>query len=134
MPGRNGSRTVRQGFEAVSPSRKRLLDVREENAVAKLLVVYKEPKDKAAFDAYYFSTHVPIAKKIPGLKKYSVSTGGIGSPAGPTGNHLIATLQFDGLEDIQKAFASLEGQAAAADIASFADGGADMLIFDEKDL
>ena len=37
--------------------------------MAKLIVLYKRPKDPKAFDAYYFSTHVPIAKKIPGLRR-----------------------------------------------------------------
>ena len=44
--------------------------------MAKLVVIYKTPKDKAAFDKYYFETHVPLAKKIPGLRRYEVSDGG----------------------------------------------------------
>ena len=28
-----------------------------------------------AFDKHYFEAHVPIAKKIPGLRKYEVSRG-----------------------------------------------------------
>ena len=86
--------------------------------MARLLVLYHAPKDGAAFDRYYTSTHIPIAKKIPGLRKYDVSTGG------------VATLYFDSVADIQNAFASPEGQAAAADLANFADGGADMYILD----
>jgi uncharacterized protein (TIGR02118 family) len=63
--------------------------------VARLVVVYKTPKDPSAFDRHYFDTHVPLAKKIPGLRKYEVSTGPLASPAGPSGVHLIAILQFD---------------------------------------
>ena len=37
--------------------------------MARLVVLYKTPKDAGAFDAYYFNTHVPIAKRIPGLRK-----------------------------------------------------------------
>ena len=33
--------------------------------MAKLVALYKKPADAAAFDAYYFGTHVPIAKKVP---------------------------------------------------------------------
>jgi hypothetical protein len=33
--------------------------------VAKLVVLYKTPKDKAAFNAYYKATHIPLAYKIP---------------------------------------------------------------------
>jgi len=43
--------------------------------MARVLVMYKTPKDAQAFDKYYFETHVPIAKKLPGLRKYEVSRG-----------------------------------------------------------
>ena len=36
--------------------------------MATLLAMYKPPKDAAAFDRYYFGTHVPLAKTIPGLR------------------------------------------------------------------
>lgn len=100
--------------------------------MAKLIVLYKTPKDSAAFDAYYASTHIPIAKKIPGLRSYEVSTGPVPSPAGDSGIHLVATLTFDNLGAIQAAFASPEGQAAAADVGKFASGGVDMLMFETK--
>ena len=76
-------------------------------------------------------THVPIAKKIPGLRKYDVSRGPIATPAGPSNLHLVATLHFDDLAAIQSAFSSPEGKAAAADVAKFATGGVDMLFFDD---
>ena len=50
--------------------------------MAKLVVLYKTPKSTDAFDRYYFATHVPLAKKLPGLKKYDVSKGAVASPAG----------------------------------------------------
>ncbi len=102
--------------------------------MARLLAMYRRPKDTAVFDKYYYSTHVPIAKKIAGLRKYEVTTGPIGTPAGPSDLHLIATLHFDSLADIQAAFASPEGQAAAADLANFADGGVELLICDTKEI
>ena len=40
--------------------------------MARLVAMYKTPKDAGGFDAYYFNTHVPIAKKIPGLRKLSL--------------------------------------------------------------
>ena len=74
--------------------------------MARLLVLYKAPKDTTAFDKYYFETHVPIAKKIPGLRKYEVSQGPVATPAGASDVHLIAILHFDDLAAIQNAFAS----------------------------
>ena len=100
--------------------------------MAQLVVLYKTPTDPSAFDAYYASTHIPIAKKVPGLRKYEVSAGPVASPAGASGVHLVATLTFDNMAAIQAAFASPEGQAAAADVGKFASGGVDMLMFDTK--
>jgi uncharacterized protein (TIGR02118 family) len=102
--------------------------------MAHVVVMYKTPKDAAAFDTYYFATHVPIAKKIPGLRKYEVSQGPVATPVGPSGFHLIATLYFDSLAAIQAGFGSAEGKAAAADVQKFATGGVDMILFDTREV
>ena len=102
--------------------------------MAKLVVLYKKPADKDAFDAYYVSKHVPIAKKIPGLRSYEFSSGPVASPRGESPFHLIALLGFDSLAAIQQGMSSPEGVAAAADLENFAQAGADLLIFDTKDI
>ena len=102
--------------------------------MARLVVLYKTPTDKAAFDKHYAEKHLSIAKKIPGLRKYEVSQGPVMTPAGPSSVHLVATLHFDDMAAIQRAFASPEGQAAAADVQGFATGGVEMYIFDNKDV
>ncbi len=35
--------------------------------MAQVVVMYKTPKDTAAFDKHYSEIHIPLAKKIPGL-------------------------------------------------------------------
>jgi uncharacterized protein (TIGR02118 family) len=102
--------------------------------MAELVVMYKTPRDAAAFDRHYAEKHVPLAKKIPGLRKYTVSQGPVATPAGPSAFHLIATLTFDNLAAIQAGVASAEGQAAAADVRTFATGGADMILFDTSEV
>jgi uncharacterized protein (TIGR02118 family) len=102
--------------------------------MAELVVMYKTPKDIAAFDKHYFEKHVPIAKKIPGLRKYTVSQGPVATPAGLSPFHLIATLTFDNLGAIQAAFGSAEGKATAADVPTFASGGVDMIMYDTKEV
>ena len=102
--------------------------------MAHVVVMHKTPKDAAAFDKHYAETHIPIAKKLPGLRKYEVSRGPVATPAGPSAFHLIATLYFDSMAEIQAAFGSAEGKAAAADVPKFATGGADMLLFDTQEV
>ena len=102
--------------------------------MARFVVMYKTPRDAAAFDKHYFDRHVPLAKKIPGLRKYEVNQGPVATPAGPSGIHLVAILHFDDMAAIQNAFASAEGQAAAADVQTFATGGVDMYLFENREV
>lgn len=102
--------------------------------MARLLVMYKTPHDAAAFNKHYFEKHVPIAKTIPGLRKYEVSQGPVVSPMGGSNYHLVAILHFDDVGAIQNAFGSAEGQAAVADVQSFATGGADIFLFDSREV
>jgi uncharacterized protein (TIGR02118 family) len=101
--------------------------------MAQIVVTYKTPKDPAAFDKYYADTHIALAKKMPGLRKYQISKGPVESPAGPSGVYLIAMLTFDDMAAVQAAFGSAEGKTAAGDLANFATGGVDLVFFDTKE-
>src|ERR1700677_4469660 len=100
--------------------------------MAKLLVLYNQPADPAAFDHHYFHTHVPIAKKIHGMRSFTVSTGKPTMVAGSLSPYLIAELEFDSVEALRAAMASPEGQAAAKDLNNFAQAGATVLEYDTR--
>ena len=102
--------------------------------MAKVIALYKKPADAAAFDKYYFSTHVPIAKAVPGLRKYEVSTGTVAAGQGDSGLHLVAVLTFDSVSAIQAGLETPEGKAVGADLGNFAQAGVDLLIFDTKEV
>ena len=101
------------------------------SAMAQVLVLYNTPTDSKAFDSYYHNTHIPIAKKIPGLRSYSISSGPVQALSG-SAPYLVAILNFDSMADVQAALASPEGQAAAGDLPNFASGGATLLIYETK--
>lgn len=96
--------------------------------MAKVIAMYRTPTDVAAFDRYYFETHVPLAKTIPGLRGYEVTRGTIATMNGTSPYYLIATLTFDSLAAIQAALTSAQGQATAADLSNFATGGVELFI------
>ena len=100
--------------------------------MAQILVLYGTPVDPSAFDRYYHATHIPIAAKIPGVRERTISAGPVQSLAGGTPPYLVATLEFDSIADLNAGLVSAEGQAAAADVANFATGGATLLVFDKK--
>ena len=100
--------------------------------MAQLVVMYKTPTDVAAFDKHYSEKHIPLAKTIPGVRKYEISQGPVATPVGPSGYYLVAIVHFDDLAAIQKAFGSAEGQAAVADVQNLATGGVDIFLFDTR--
>lgn len=100
--------------------------------MAKLLVLYRAPKDPSVFERYYRDTHIPLVKKISGLRKLETSKGPVNAPGGGAPYHFVATLEFDSMEALGGALGSPEGQAAAADVGNFADGGADLLFFETQ--
>ena len=102
--------------------------------MAKLIALYKHPEDTAKFDASYFGRHVPLAKTIPGLRKYEVSAGPVATPQGVSQFHLVAILTFDSMAAIQTALTSPEGMATGNDLANFAAAGVDLLVFDSKEV
>ena len=103
--------------------------------MVKLYAMYKRPADPAAFDRYYYATHVPLAKKIHGLRHYEVTTGTVSTVGGADAPyHLIATLTFDSGAAIAAALASPEGQATAADLGNFASAGVDLYVAETKSL
>jgi uncharacterized protein (TIGR02118 family) len=100
--------------------------------MAKLVALYRKPADIAAFDAYYYKTHVPLAKKIMGLRRHEVNIGPVMTPSGESPYHIMAVLSFDSLDSIHQALRSPEGKAATADLANFAQAGVELLIFGTK--
>ena len=96
-----------------------------------MVVVYKTPRDEAAFKQHYFDVQVPLAKQLPGLRRYETSVGPIVSMAGASDAFFIATLHFDSLADIRTAFGTDCGRACAQDRRLLAPG--DRLVATHRD-
>jgi uncharacterized protein (TIGR02118 family) len=90
-------------------------------SMAKLIVFYRTPRDPVEFDRYYAQVHIPLAKKIPGLRRLEV-TRLTGAPSGASDIYLIAELYFDNAAAREAALTSSEGKAAEADLPKFAEG------------
>jgi uncharacterized protein (TIGR02118 family) len=96
--------------------------------MVKLVVCYGTPEDTADFDTHYTETHVPLVHKIPGLQRFEHGKV-LGTPDGvPAPYYYLAELWFDSPGDLQGAMQSSEGEAAGADVATFASGGATLMI------
>ncbi len=78
----------------------------------KLIALFSEPADVATFETRWSHEFVPLAEKMPGLRKAAVSRIE-GGPAGPAAFHLVHEFFFDDKEAMLAAMASPEGTAAA---------------------
>ena len=93
----------------------------------RLLVLYGHPEDPAAFDKYYDEIHIPLAKKMQGLNKWTIGKVQ-GTPDGkPSDYYYVAELYADSREQLEAILASPEGQAAVEDVPKFASGGVTFL-------
>jgi len=87
--------------------------------LVKLIALYKKPEDVDAFEKHYREVHAPLAKKMPGMKRFEL-TRTFGAPAGDPKFHLMAEMYFEDKAAMFAALSSDEGKAAAKDVMSFA--------------
>ncbi len=89
----------------------------------KLVAMYGKPRDPAHFDRYYREVHVPLAKKIPKVRRFTIHKV-LGSPQeGEPPFYYLSEVYWDDLETARKALASLDGQASYNDVPNYATGG-----------
>ncbi len=87
---------------------------------SKLIALYKQPADPAAFDDLYFNTHLPLIAKVPGIQK-TVITRFTRSLMGEN-YHLMAEMYFADASALKNAMRSPEMAAAGENLNSFAEG------------
>lgn len=99
----------------------------------RLTVLYGHPEDPAEFDRYYREVHIPIARKMQGLKGWTI---GKCEPAGDeatTPYYMIVGLFTETREAMEVILASPEGEATTADVPNFATGGVTFM-YDEEEV
>ena len=86
----------------------------------KLLVLYNEPEDPTHFRKYYVETHLPLGRKLPGLKasRYSFDVKPLGPGKAPY--FCIFEAEFENEAALMGALKSKEGQAVAGDVPNYA--------------
>ena len=103
--------------------------------MARFLVLWGAPQDPDFFERHYREVHVPLVKKLPGVRRYTFSRDAT-SVRGDL-YYRIAEVDFDDLTSLRQAFASPEGRAAAADVdtlSSTAGAQARSMIYELEDL
>ena len=62
--------------------------------MVRFLVVYETPSDPAGFDLHYQQVHIPLGKKLPGLRRYTISRNAAAVRGGEP-FYLVAELDWD---------------------------------------
>ena len=88
--------------------------------MCRLTVLYGHPTDPAEFDRYYHQVHIPIARKMRGLKGWTIGKCQSLNPNDPPPYYMIVSLYADTRADLEKIIASPEGKATVADVPRFA--------------
>jgi uncharacterized protein (TIGR02118 family) len=101
--------------------------------MVRFLAVYDKPDDPAAFDRHYREVHIPLAKQLPGVRRYTISR----NPAATRDReayYLIAELDWDDMAALRHAFETPEGRATADDVANLApENGVRTMVFELED-
>ena len=99
----------------------------------RLTVLYGHPTDPEEFDRYYRETHIPIARKMQGLKGWTIGKCQAVTPGEPAPYYMIVGLYAESREAMEAILDSPEGRATVADVPNFATGGA-TFIYDEEEV
>ena len=102
---------------------------------ARFLVLWGTPQDPDSFERHYREIHVPLVKKLPGVRRYTFSRDT--TPVRGDLYYRIAELDFDDVTALRQAFASPEGRAAASDVdtlSSIAGAQPRSMIYELEDL
>ncbi len=89
---------------------------RPEDAAAKarLIVMWNTPSDIEAFERHYRDVHIPLAKQMPGLRRYTLSH----APTAVQGEpyYLVGQLDWDDRAALDAALESDAGRATGGDV------------------
>lgn len=104
--------------------------------MVRFIVLWKNtPTDASAFERHYREVHIPLARKLAGLRRYTLSR----NPSvvrGEEPHYRIAELDWDDMASLRRAFESPEGRAVAEDATKLAELSPDprMEIYELEDV
>jgi uncharacterized protein (TIGR02118 family) len=100
--------------------------------VVRLIALYSQPEDPAAFDAHYRDLHAPIVRSYPNLLSMRLTKAdGVGGR--PSAYYQIAEMSFATRADLDEALASEPGRESGRDLRNFAQAGVTLFVADDSD-
>ena len=100
----------------------------------RLTVLYGHPENPDEFDRYYHETHIPLARKMQGLKGWTIGKCQAAEPGEKPPYYMIVGLYAESRAAMEAILDSPEGKATVDDVANFATGGATFFYDEEETL
>jgi uncharacterized protein (TIGR02118 family) len=95
--------------------------------MVRLIVLYNQPNDPAAFDAHYRDVHTPMVERYPKLQSLRLTK--LAGPGGrPAPYYLMAEMIFDSDGDLAEAVGSAPSAESARDLRNFAQAGVSVFV------
>lgn len=82
---------------------------------ARFIILWGTPTDRESFDRHYREVHIPLARQLPGLRRYSLSRSVV-LVRGEEPFYQVGELDFDDMAALKRAFESDVGRATADDV------------------
>ncbi len=77
--------------------------------MASIIVLFGKPQNPQEFDEQYWKEHVPTARKMPGLKRYTVHKV-VPPPGREAPFYQVVEMEFETMDQLKKATKSPESQ------------------------
>lgn len=100
--------------------------------MVKLVAMFRKPADTETFEEHYETVHIPLVRKMPGMKRIELSKV-TGAPMATPQYYRMAEMFFENQQDLNKAIMSPEGIAAAKDLMGFAKDVVQMFFAEVKE-
>ena len=99
--------------------------------MVKLIALYKQPSEPADFEQKYFSTHLPLIAKVPGLQRTVLTR--VNRTLMGDGYFLMAEMFFSDSDSLKAGLRSPEMAAAGENLNSFASGLVTLMFGEEQE-
>ena len=98
----------------------------------KTTILFGYPADPAAFDRHYHEVHIPLTRKLKGIKGLTIGKLDASDNGEKAPYYVITSIYTDSREVLDAALATPEGQAVLKDTPNFVTGGFTLLHDDEE--
>jgi uncharacterized protein (TIGR02118 family) len=100
----------------------------------RVVALHNPPVELSSYDDYYVNVHMPLVRRVPGVRNIRYGKVLRGADGGLPPYFLISDVYFDDEAALERALKSHEMAAAFADVPNFATGGVSIMICEAEDV